>query len=58
MFSTMTHWKAGRLRLIAHAGAKRIGSMPELPTIAESGVPGYEAIICTVSWRRQRRRGR
>ncbi len=45
MFSTMTHWKAGRLRLIAHAGAKRIGSMPELPTIAESGVPGYEAII-------------
>src|SRR4051812_3659257 len=45
MFSTMSHWKAGRLRLIAHAGAKRIGSMPELPTIAESGVPGYEAII-------------
>ena len=41
----MTHWKAGRLQLIAQAGAKRIGSMPELPTIAESGVPGYEAII-------------
>jgi tripartite-type tricarboxylate transporter receptor subunit TctC len=45
MFSTMGHWKAGRLRLIAHAGAKRMDSMPELPTIAESGVPGYEAII-------------
>jgi tripartite-type tricarboxylate transporter receptor subunit TctC len=45
MFSTMSHWKAGRLRLIAHAGAQRMQSMPDLPTIAESGVPGYEAII-------------
>jgi tripartite-type tricarboxylate transporter receptor subunit TctC len=45
MFSTQGHWKAGRLRLIAHSGAKRIASMPELPTIAESGVPGYEALI-------------
>ena len=45
MFSTQAHWKSGRLRLIAHAGAKRLDSMPDLPTIAESGVPGYEAII-------------
>jgi tripartite-type tricarboxylate transporter receptor subunit TctC len=45
MFSTQGHWKAGRLRLIAHSGAKRIDSMPDLPTIAESGVPGYEASI-------------
>ena len=45
MFSTEGHWRAGRLRLVAHAGAKRLGSMPELPTISESGVPGYEAII-------------
>ena len=45
LFSTTSHWKAGRLRLLAHSGAKRIDSMPELPTIAESGVPGYEATI-------------
>jgi tripartite-type tricarboxylate transporter receptor subunit TctC len=45
MFSTQGHWKAGRLRLVAHSGARRIDSMPELPTIAESGVPGYEASI-------------
>jgi tripartite-type tricarboxylate transporter receptor subunit TctC len=45
MFSTMSHWKAGRLRLVAHAGLQRIEVMPDVPTIAESGVPGYEAII-------------
>ena len=45
LFSTMSHWKAGRLRLIAHSGARRNDAMPELPTIAESGVPGYEATI-------------
>jgi tripartite-type tricarboxylate transporter receptor subunit TctC len=45
LFSTMPHWKAARLRLLAHGGAQRIESMPDLPTIAESGVPGYEAMI-------------
>jgi tripartite-type tricarboxylate transporter receptor subunit TctC len=45
MFSTQSHWKSGRLRLIAHAGSKRMEALPEVPTIAESGVPGYEAII-------------
>jgi tripartite-type tricarboxylate transporter receptor subunit TctC len=45
LFSTQGHWKAGRLKLIAHSGARRIELMPELPTIAESGVPGYEASI-------------
>jgi tripartite-type tricarboxylate transporter receptor subunit TctC len=37
------HARAGRLKLIAAATAKRIERLPELPTIAESGVPGYEA---------------
>lgn len=46
LFSTKSHWQAGRLRLIAHAGSKRLESMPDVPTIAESGVPGYE----TRSW--------
>jgi len=35
--------KAGRVRAIAVTGAKRALGMPELPTIAESGVSGYEA---------------
>ena len=43
MFSTLGHWKAGRLRLVAHGGAKRVESFPDIPTIAESGLPGYES---------------
>ena len=35
--------KAGRLRAIAITSAARSAVMPELPTAAESGVPGYEA---------------
>ena len=34
--------KGGRLRLLAVTGAKRMQSLPDAPTIAESGVPGYE----------------
>jgi tripartite-type tricarboxylate transporter receptor subunit TctC len=37
------HARSGKLRLIAAATAKRIPGLPELPTVAESGVPGYEA---------------
>ncbi|MGH8647985.1 MAG: Bug family tripartite tricarboxylate transporter substrate binding protein, partial [Burkholderiales bacterium] len=43
MFSTLGHWKAGRLRLVAHGGSKRAESFPDIPTIAESGLPGYES---------------
>jgi tripartite-type tricarboxylate transporter receptor subunit TctC len=39
---TMPHIQAGRLRALATTGAKRMAILPELPTIAESGVPGYE----------------
>jgi tripartite-type tricarboxylate transporter receptor subunit TctC len=35
--------KAGRVRAIAVTGAKRAPALPELPTIAEAGVAGYEA---------------
>jgi tripartite-type tricarboxylate transporter receptor subunit TctC len=35
--------KAGRLRGIATSGAKRLEEAPELPTVAEAGVPGFEA---------------
>jgi tripartite-type tricarboxylate transporter receptor subunit TctC len=34
--------KAGRLRALGVSGAKRVGAMPEIPTIAEAGLPGYE----------------
>jgi tripartite-type tricarboxylate transporter receptor subunit TctC len=37
------HARAGKLRLIAAATPTRIPRLPDLPTVAESGVPGYEA---------------
>ena len=39
--STMPHVRAGRLRALAVASGKRSPSVPELPTIAEAGVPGF-----------------
>jgi tripartite-type tricarboxylate transporter receptor subunit TctC len=46
MFSTMPpalpHVKTGRLRALGMTGAKRSPLVPDLPTIAESGLPGYE----------------
>ena len=36
--------KAGRLRALAVSSARRSPAMPELPTVAESGVPGFEVI--------------
>ncbi|MGV3629502.1 MAG: Bug family tripartite tricarboxylate transporter substrate binding protein [Betaproteobacteria bacterium] len=47
MFATMPaampHVKSGKVRPVAVTTAKRSQAMPELPTIAESGVKGYEA---------------
>ncbi len=37
------HIKAGRLRAIAVSTTKRVGSMPDVPTVAESGIPGYDS---------------
>jgi tripartite-type tricarboxylate transporter receptor subunit TctC len=37
--------KAGRLKALAISSAKRIAKLPDLPTIAESGVAGYEASV-------------
>jgi len=39
------HVKSGRLRAIAVTAGKRSPAFPDLPTIAESGVPGYEMIL-------------
>jgi tripartite-type tricarboxylate transporter receptor subunit TctC len=41
--SAMPHIKAGKLRALATTGARRDPSFPELPTVAEAGVPGYES---------------
>ncbi len=40
---SMPHIKSGRLRAIAITTASRYPGLPDLPTVAESGVPGYEA---------------
>jgi len=37
--------KAGKVRALATTGTKRSQIMPETPTVAEAGVPGYEATI-------------
>lgn len=40
----LPHVKAGRLRALAVSSAKRAEVAPEVPTVAESGVPGFEVI--------------
>lgn len=39
----LPHVRSGRVRALGIGNAQRIPSMPEIPTIAEAGVPGYEA---------------
>jgi tripartite-type tricarboxylate transporter receptor subunit TctC len=36
-----THLKSGKLRALAVTGPRRVPSLPDLPTVSESGVPGY-----------------
>jgi tripartite-type tricarboxylate transporter receptor subunit TctC len=40
----LPHLKTGRLRALGITGLKRVASLPEVPTVAEMGVPGYEVI--------------
>lgn len=40
----LPHIRTGRLRPLGVTGSKRVVSLPDVPTIAEAGVPGYEVI--------------
>jgi tripartite-type tricarboxylate transporter receptor subunit TctC len=41
--TVLPHIRAGKLRALAVGNAARLPALPEFPTVAESGVPGYEA---------------
>jgi tripartite-type tricarboxylate transporter receptor subunit TctC len=49
MFDAMTtmseHVKAGQVRALGTSGKSRSSVLPDVPTIAEAGVPGYESTI-------------
>ena len=42
--SSISQIRAGKAKAVATTGSKRAALMPEVPTIAESGYPGYEAL--------------
>ena len=42
--SAVPQWKAGKVNLVAVGAAKRMRLLPEIPTVGESGLPGYEAM--------------
>jgi tripartite-type tricarboxylate transporter receptor subunit TctC len=42
--SIAAHVKAGRVRALAVTGLQRSHSLPEVPTMIEAGLPGYEVI--------------
>jgi tripartite-type tricarboxylate transporter receptor subunit TctC len=46
MLATLPQVKSGRLRLLAVSSAQRVASLPDTPTVAESGMPGF----LTGSW--------
>lgn len=42
MTAAVPHVKSGKLKVLATATAKRLPMLPEVPTVAEAGLPGYE----------------
>jgi tripartite-type tricarboxylate transporter receptor subunit TctC len=45
LLTGMPHVKDGKLRALATTGAQRTPALPDLPTVSEAGVPGYEASL-------------
>jgi tripartite-type tricarboxylate transporter receptor subunit TctC len=43
--NVLPHLKGGRMKAIAVSGTQRAALLPSLPTVAESGVPGYEVTV-------------
>ena len=50
ILATLPHAKSGRLKGIAVSGLKRSEAAPEMPTVAESGLPGYEVTLWYGVW--------
>jgi tripartite-type tricarboxylate transporter receptor subunit TctC len=46
----LPHVKSGRLRALGVTSAKRSGSMPDIPTIAEQGAPGFDIVQWYAVW--------
>ena len=44
MPGAVPHIRAGKVRALAQTGVKRTGALPEVPTVAEAGVAGYESL--------------
>jgi tripartite-type tricarboxylate transporter receptor subunit TctC len=42
--AVIQHVRTGKLKALATTGARRTGTLPDVPTVAESGLPGYEAV--------------
>jgi len=43
--TTLPHVRTGRLRALAVTSSTRLPSEPDIPTVAEAGVPGYETVL-------------
>ena len=41
--SAVPQWKSDKVKFIAVGAGKRMALLPEMPTVAETGLPGYEA---------------
>jgi len=45
LISVGAHIKSGRLRVLAVGASKRSSALPQVPTVAEAGVPGYDVVL-------------